>query len=405
MASPISGEGPTPPIPKAQPTVNTNETTGQPATVADNTTTESKPWPATGGVPRPAGTSFDAKPELVVHGIVADKIGNGWPDAAHDVVNVLGGFYGYTERVPVLGLLLKAYPVKHKAPEQVPDTKVQLSRGPRLSEKDMENLKKQRFKAIFNLRAEDDSDAKNNANHHLGLNVYHLKVTDNTPPSREQVLEFLKDLHDAKNQPAYVHCSAGKGRTGVFVACAEIVDGDGTPASVEKALEEAVRHGCTEDSQLAFVKKFGEDFINGRIKEFPPPSMRPRPPIHLAPLRSVEGISTLVPLAAVRSLTASIGNTVDGFSSPNWTSVDMSQLPENVREGAPEYKAFQYTGPLPEGATGPIYARTEDEGANGANAGLFDAKGTLLAQLDTSNHEGWGLMYQREEPIVVKMGS
>jgi hypothetical protein len=76
-----------------------------------------------------------------------------------------------------------------------------------------------------------------------------------------------------------------------------------------------------------------------------------------------------------------------------------------VREEAPEYKAYEYTGPLPEGATGPVYARTANEGADGANAGLYDAKGTLLAQLDTSNHEGWDLMHKVEGPIVVKMGS
>jgi protein tyrosine phosphatase (PTP) superfamily phosphohydrolase (DUF442 family) len=275
MANTIGGTPPktTPP----DPTVTTNAPASRAANepVPATTTSSSAPgWLGPSGTPRSTAVSgFDgARPELVVHGKVADKIGNGWPDAAHDVVNGLGGFYGYTERVPVLGPLLKAIPVKRKTPEQVPDTRVQLSRGPRLSASDLENLKKQGFKSVVNLRAEDNSDSKNNVKLQLGLNLMHIKVTDNTPPNRAEVIDFLDYIHAPENQPAYVHCSAGKGRTGVFVACAEIVDGDGTPASVEKALEEAVRHGCVEDDQLAFVKKFGEDFINGRIPEFPPPA-------------------------------------------------------------------------------------------------------------------------------------
>ncbi|XP_077587864.1 dual specificity protein phosphatase 23 [Stigmatopora nigra] len=53
------------------------------------------------------------------------------------------------------------------------------------------------------------------------LSLHHIKITDFTPPTQEQIDQFLKIVEEAnaKGEGVAVHCMHGHGRTGTMLAC------------------------------------------------------------------------------------------------------------------------------------------------------------------------------------------
>jgi protein tyrosine/serine phosphatase len=56
-----------------------------------------------------------------------------------------------------------------------------------------------------------------------GMNFYRIPMTTRTPPTREQLQQFLSIVNDPEQQPVFVHCKGGKHRTGVMTAVKEFV--------------------------------------------------------------------------------------------------------------------------------------------------------------------------------------
>ncbi|HEY3449109.1 MAG TPA: dual specificity protein phosphatase family protein [Myxococcales bacterium] len=135
-----------------------------------------------------------------------------------------------------------------------------LTRGSRLESGQMEDLKAKGFKGVVNLCAENDLDSAGAAKN--GLNALHLEIIDNTAPTQAQMLDFLKFAKNPANQPCYVHCEAGKGRTGVATACYRMAV-EGWPA--EKAIAEAKSFGMAIPEQLDFLEQFGADLRSGKL--------------------------------------------------------------------------------------------------------------------------------------------
>lgn len=73
---------------------------------------------------------------------------------------------------------------------------------------------------VLNLRAE--SEISRDLCSQLGLAYHHLPVVDDQAPTSGQVQRFL-DL--TRTGRWLVHCMAGRGRTGTFVACYRIAQG------------------------------------------------------------------------------------------------------------------------------------------------------------------------------------
>lgn len=93
-----------------------------------------------------------------------------------------------------------------------------------------------------------------------------MKILDNSAPTQAQVKQFLDFATNPKNSPCYVHCQAGKGRTGVAVASYRMAV-EGWPP--EKAIAEAKKFGCALPDQLDFLKQFGADLAAGKIAGYP----------------------------------------------------------------------------------------------------------------------------------------
>ena len=140
-----------------------------------------------------------------------------------------------------------------------------LTRGSRIDDpRGHEKLAKQGFKGIVDLTLEGTNDAQ--AGKAAGLNTLNVKILDNSAPTQKQVKQFLDFATNARNSPCYVHCQAGKGRTGVAVAAYRMAV-EGWPA--DRAIAEAREFGCSLPDQLEFLQNFGADLAKGRIDGYP----------------------------------------------------------------------------------------------------------------------------------------
>lgn len=134
-----------------------------------------------------------------------------------------------------------------------------VSRGERPSKAKLQSLAAQGFGATINLCAETpggDSALIKDAGLDGRLQAFHIGIVDCNPPAVGQVVEML-DLvtqMQARGTRVYIHCEAGKARTGVMVACIRMaLQG----WSVKDALTEATNFGCTVPMQQAFIQSFG----------------------------------------------------------------------------------------------------------------------------------------------------
>jgi hypothetical protein len=207
---------------------------------------------------------FGSDVKADVKELAKDVTPKGWKagggkELVKDLKNA-GATFG-AETVGVAELVGLRYPVS-KYEFKVSDG---LTRGSRIDDpKGYDSLVKQGFKGIVDLTLEGTNDAKGGKA--AGLNTLNVKILDNSAPTQKQVKDFLDFATNPKNSPCYVHCEAGKGRTGVAVAAYRMAV-EGWPP--EKAIAEAAKFGCKLPDQVDFLKQFGADLAKGKISGYP----------------------------------------------------------------------------------------------------------------------------------------
>lgn len=176
-----------------------------------------------------------------------------------DLKNGVSTFGG--EAVGVAGLFGLRYPVSTYEFRVSPG----LVRGSRIDDpKGYEKLKQQGIKSLIDLTLEGTKDLTEGRK--AGLTVLNIGILDNNAPTTKEMKQFLDFATDPKNQPAYVHCQAGKGRTGVAVACYRMAVEKWPP---EKALAEAKAFGLKLPDQVDFILQFGADLAAGKVAGYP----------------------------------------------------------------------------------------------------------------------------------------
>jgi hypothetical protein len=167
--------------------------------------------------------------------------------------------YGALEQVPLLHFL-SHYPVTSYTYE-VSDL---VSRGQRPSAGKLLQLA-DRVTITINLCAEmadGDGPAIAEAGLTTTMRTRRFPVTDMETPTIAQLTEILDLLSGPEAERTYLHCEAGKGRTGVVTASYRMaVAGWGA----NDALTEAVNFGCCIPKQQAFIRKFGEMLQAGSV--------------------------------------------------------------------------------------------------------------------------------------------
>ena len=95
-----------------------------------------------------------------------------------------------------------------------------LYRGAQPSEQGLSELKKLGIATIVDLRGEDREKIRWERKHaeSLGMRFVNIPVSGWSPPTNEQVFQFLSLFRSNSPQKTFVHCRFGDDRTGVFVA-------------------------------------------------------------------------------------------------------------------------------------------------------------------------------------------
>jgi cardiolipin synthase len=154
-----------------------------------------------------------------------------------------------------------------------------LTRGSRLEKgSDYAELKDRGFKSIVDLTLEGTKDAQLAGP--AGLNALNVKILDNSAPTQAQMKQFLDFATSPANQPCYVHCEAGQGRTGVATACYRMaVQG----WSADQALAEAKTFGLKLPNQVEFIQSFGAALKAGQLSGYPKTATAPQQPTFATP--------------------------------------------------------------------------------------------------------------------------
>lgn len=130
-----------------------------------------------------------------------------------------------------------------------------LFRSPQPDFEDILTLKSRGVQAIINLR--EEATESEFFTKQCGMKYLFLPVVDWAIPTKSQVLTFLQFLEQPENLPALVHCAAGVGRTGTFVACYRISKGMDAEEALRMTNGESPLSGVTMNSQQqSFVRDF-----------------------------------------------------------------------------------------------------------------------------------------------------
>lgn len=125
-------------------------------------------------------------------------------------------------------------------------------RGAQPEGQDYSDLKALGVKTVINLINDEKSDEGATVQE-MGMTYVHIPMTTGTPPTQEQIKQFLSLVEDPAHQPVFVHCVGGKHRTGVMTAIYRMTE-DGWNS--DQAFKEMKQY------------KFGADFLHPEFKSF-----------------------------------------------------------------------------------------------------------------------------------------
>ena len=125
-------------------------------------------------------------------------------------------------------------------------------RGAQPEGQDYNDLAALGVKTVINL-INDEKGEEVASVQRMGMKYVHIPMTTGTPPTSDQIKQFLSLVEDPAQQPVFVHCVGGKHRTGVMTAVYRMTE-----------------DGWNSDQAFREMKqyKFGADFMHPEFKDF-----------------------------------------------------------------------------------------------------------------------------------------
>lgn len=138
-----------------------------------------------------------------------------------------------------------------------------LYRGGQPNQEGLKKLKSLGIKTIISLNEENERLPQEKEQVEImGMDFYHLPMSVYKRPSDEQVLGFLDIILNKDNQPAFVHCTSGRDRTGAMIAMYRVVV---SGLTIKQAYKEAKRLGFWPYRGEAELKNFIHQLKDKRI--------------------------------------------------------------------------------------------------------------------------------------------
>jgi tyrosine-protein phosphatase SIW14 len=133
-----------------------------------------------------------------------------------------------------------------------------LYRGAQPRDPGLLELKKLGITTIVDLRGEDPARIswEEKRAESLGIHFVHIPVSGWSPPTNEQVVQFLSIFRDSPQEKVFVHCLYGDDRTGVFVAVYRMALEKFPPEQALKEMYFFGFNGVWHPSMSAFVRDF-----------------------------------------------------------------------------------------------------------------------------------------------------
>ncbi|MCI0617406.1 dual specificity protein phosphatase family protein [bacterium] len=126
-------------------------------------------------------------------------------------------------------------------------------RGAQPQNRDYQDLATLGIRSVITLTSDDTDPNEKTMVEKTGMRYYQISMDSKIPPTPLQLAEFLQIVNDRDNQPVYVHCAAGKHRTGVMTAAYRLS-----------------HYGWTADQAYKEMQqyKFGLSLFHPKLKNF-----------------------------------------------------------------------------------------------------------------------------------------
>lgn len=133
-----------------------------------------------------------------------------------------------------------------------------LYRGGQPKERGLSELKKLGISTVVDLRGEGPGKIawERRQTEALGMRFLQIPVSGWSPPTDEQVAEFLSLFRENQQQKIFVHCRFGHDRTGVFVAVYRMAIEKWSPEQAMREMYFFGFNGFWHPAMKSFIKNF-----------------------------------------------------------------------------------------------------------------------------------------------------